>query len=839
MKTLSALYTITLLAGISLFQTACSSDSMPVPDLPTENKPAEILSAYQEKIRTQPYPKTDNDIFINPAPLIVPQVMKTGECLQFTLSTSPAFDDENTFLSQPQSWCMLNLHRTLPAGTYYWRFRSTDAQGNQPGEWSQTYQFSVKSDTPSFLTPDFKTFQENAPRYFPRLYCFLNGRIEEARHKVTSHPEYKQLTSRAQSALNTDYTAMPVPYTQSKLLSQHTSYLYQAYHLLQTEEYANKLYQLLSRLLQTPPTDSELLTDNFTSTDILYCHAAAYDLLHNRLSESERQATEALMLRVVRHFYQQNCGMEENHLFDNHFWQQNMRIVFQALFLLYDHPIYRDEVLPMLEYYYELWTARAPAGGFNRDGLWHNGTGYFTANVKTLTYMPALLSYITRTDFLQHPWYQHAGQALVYSFPPHSKSNGFGDGSEKNPGPNRLTAAFADYLARETQNSYAGWYAQQCQSLITQDYELRLYRMCADRDYQTYLPYTVPILNWYQDIGEVAMHTNLQVPEEDLALSFRSSTFGSGSHTTASQNAFNLLFRGTDVYRSSGYYQNFSDAHNLMSYRHTRAHNTILVNGIGQPYSTEGYGYIPRALSGEHIGYCLGNASHAYNGISKDPMWENYFAMAGIAQSPENGFGPTPLTRYERHMILLVPDIVVVYDVLEASESVTWDWLLHSSTQMKLNEQDWIVSLHQKEKQFIATAQLFSQHPLTCSLTDAFRVPPTITGEQYPNQWHLTARITGEKATRILAVMQVRDESQGSYIIRQKEGRFEIGSWILEAELDANTAPKLTVKNKVLPCTFGYTPENGHKSVLYDQIEGKWQTQEMNDCLPAITRAKP
>lgn len=70
-----------------------------------------------------------------------------------------------------------------------------------------------------------------------------------------------------------------------------------------------------------------------------------------------------------------------------------------------------------------------------------------------------------------------------------------------------------------------------------------------------------------------------------MAIGFRSSTFASGSHTVANQNSFNLLYKGVDVYRSSGYYQNFSDAHNLMSYRHTRAHNTILVNGIGQPYS--------------------------------------------------------------------------------------------------------------------------------------------------------------------------------------------------------------------------------------------------------------
>lgn len=127
--------------------------------------------------------------------------------------------------------------------------------------------------------------------------------------------------------------------------------------------------------------------------------------------------------------------MQENHIFDNHFWQHNMRILFQAAFVLYDKSNYTEEILPMLEYYYELWTARAPASGFNRDGVWHNGAGYFNANVKTLYYIPSLFSSITQKDFLQHPWYQNAGKAMAYTWPPASKSAGFGDGSEKEMSP--------------------------------------------------------------------------------------------------------------------------------------------------------------------------------------------------------------------------------------------------------------------------------------------------------------------------------------------------------------------------------------------------------------------
>lgn len=340
------------------------------------------------------------------------------------------------------------------------------------------------------------------------------------------HSEYKALLARAATALDTDYQTLGDLCSQASDLKNQASWLYQAAYLTLQSRYADKLHELLEAFCMAPPSDGQLFADNFTSSDVATSCLLAYDLLHDSLEQAERSAAEELLMRVLRRYYKENLGYQENHIFDNHFWQQNMRTYFQIAFLLYDHPVYGSEVLPMLEYYYELWTARAPAGGFNTDGLWHNGTGYFPANVHTLAYMPALLSYVARFDFLGHPWYRASGQALVYSFPPHSASNGFGDASEQGDTPNRLTAAFADYLARETGDAYAGWYAAECADLVAQDYELRLYRMCADRTYDTAFPADAPKMLWYEDTGEVAMHSHPGSTDDDLALSFRSSTFG-------------------------------------------------------------------------------------------------------------------------------------------------------------------------------------------------------------------------------------------------------------------------------------------------------------------------
>ena len=146
--------------------------------------------------------------------------------------------------------------------------------------------------SPEFVTPPFQTFLANAPRLHPRIYCFLDDRIGEARNRVTSHPEYAELQSRASQALKAEYTGMTDLYSRAEELRQHATYLYQAYHLTQKEIYAEKLRQLLEALIAAPPADGQLFASNFTASNIAWCLVAAYDLLYNNLSAFDRTAAE-------------------------------------------------------------------------------------------------------------------------------------------------------------------------------------------------------------------------------------------------------------------------------------------------------------------------------------------------------------------------------------------------------------------------------------------------------------------------------------------------------------------------------------------------------------------
>lgn len=819
---------------------SCSSTDLPDTPAPEPAPEVQKVSEYHEKIRTRPYPLAESTIFVNPAPLIVPQKMKSGATIQFQLSADSTFQSASTITSKWQKWCMFNPHRRLEEGKWFWRFRSDNS------DWSEPMSFTVTGEEDRYVTPSFEIFANNSPRRHPRINCFIDAGTDIFRQNAPSHPEYRMLLARANDALSLSLDNADALYSEYGSLMNSVMWLSDAYIITVDEKYAAKLLLILKTMTANPPSDGQLFTENFATSAITYAYTAIYDLLCHRLSPQLKAAAEEQMMRALERFTEQNIGYQENHIFDNHFWQQNMRVMFQTAFALFDNPALSARVMPILEYYYELWCSRAPATGFSRDGLWHNGVGYMSANIQTLAYMPKLLSYVTRFDFLSHPWYRAAGKGLCYSCPTGSMGVGFGDQSERYLSTNRLYPAFADFLAAETGDSFAGWYAGRNMSLLQTDYELRLHRMTRiGGGYSYELPDDVPGMSIYPDAGEVTMHTDISDTSRDLALAFRSSGFGSGSHTTASQNAFNLYYGGRPVFHSSGYYQNFSDAHNLMSYRHSRAHNTILVNGIGQPYTTRAYGSMTRAAGGATICYALGDASNAYCGITDDQMWVDAFAKAGITQTPQNGFGNTPLTRYRRHVAMLQDGIVVIYDELEASETARWDWLLHSDTKFDISG----ATIRVNSGNALTEVTLLSKEAPALSQTSDFVVPPAIRGERYPDQWHLSARIDGTDKTRILAVIQTKSADDDLKQTKQLPDGVTIGNWTITAELDASkpAAMKIVNSRTSTGLSFGnddfmiekteYRRAYAGSTIIVDKENKTLRATELTDITPANSRA--
>ena len=365
------------------------------------------------------------------------------------------------------------------------------------------------------------------------------------------------------------------------------------------------------------------------------------------------------------------------------------------------------------------------------------------------------------------------------------------------------------------------------------------------RPAHTQLPAEAPKAVWFKDCGEMIANSNLTNPKNNVSLSFRSSPFGSGSHTHSNQNAFNLQYGGKAIYYAVGHYMNFFDPHNLLSYRHTRAHNTLLVDGIGQPFTTRAYGNIVRMFNGKHISYALGDASHAYCGISEYPMWQRNFATHNLEQSRKNGFGETPLTKYRRHIFLLHPNTIVIYDELEAGKSVSWNWLLHSPIRFGIDEATSTLVTEDKENGIHSVAQLFSEQACSITQTNEYVAAPNEKraerGENFAKPWSLTANFDPSKANRILTIIQVETDEAKVVTVTRTGNSFQCGDWIIEAELNSKRPASLYIYNNGSKATFSYGKKspvingeiypckNSFSSLLYDEIDGELKIKETND----------
>lgn len=834
-----------MVALLSLLMIGCSDDK----EVFFENLTTDgALDRVHSNERDKPYPREEHELYLNPAPLIVPKTTRgADEFLEFELSQDADFPGQGTYRSGKLAWNMYNIHEEMTTGVWYWRFRKVD-KSDRAGLWSEVNKFTVTGKEDVFVTPEFSVFQQNIPTVYPRIHCFLDEDLKKVRPTITEQREYKALIGRVNGAMNHIITSSN-PYDDITTLDVYVfDYLYSTYLLTGEQKYQDKMLEYGRKLIAYNVQDSQLFSDNFYSAAVVNVLSSIYDACQISLSENEKSTIENVILRIVKRYYNSYRGSQENHVFDNHTWQIVLRALMQGAFVTcQEYP----EAMTALEYFYELWTARAPASGFNRDGAWVNGTGYFNTNSYTLYYIPMLFSHVTGADFLKHPWYQNVGRSLIYSWLPGSGTTGFGDIGGPESTPSRVRVAFADFAAREIGDSHAAWYVNECGNTVYDDYAMRLYRMA-----RGYITYGGLELNeeemenfiWYKDIGEGVAFSNITERNSNMSLSFRSSPFGSGSHTLADQNSFKLLYKGVYVYMNAGYYQNFADRHNLLQYRHTRGHNTMLINGIGQPFTTRAYGNINRGLNSENLAYFLGDASHAYCGVSEYPLWIGAFEDAGISQVPAYGFGETPLNNYKRHIFMLRPNKVIIYDDLGANGAATWQWLLHSPVEFRVAGNK--ITTHYTDKGgFTSVAQIFSEQTPTIDTTNRW-----FTGGEpdkpadVAKQWHLTASFGPSVNNKILTIIQLSDDGQVEDVW-QVNHHFIMGDWNIEAELGADRPAAISITNTVTGTAFSYgvqaptingTPyqrQQENSSVLYDNVRGTMQVQEIADKPVQTTRA--
>ena len=513
--------------------------------------------------------------------------------------------------------------------------------------------------------------------------------------------------------------------------------------------------------------------------------AYVYDACYNFLSEKER----ALLLGSIQirgnRFYRKWKHSLEAKAFSAHVWQHILeRMLKTSLATLHELPEAED----WLVFVYELWLARSPILGPD-DGGWWNGSHYFELNAHSLLEIPLIFQSLTGVDFFTSPFYENNPQWLTYAFPPNSFSEGFGNGTEKQKGQKLGAIAYADALSRLKSNVHAVKYADQHlkakNAYLEDDDTFRWFRLRWELPERPEVPYTLeyPLAKAFLQTGTVNMHTDLRHPEKNLMLSMRSSLFGSLSHAHADQNSFNIQFGGERLFYNSGYRPSMGVPHYTDWFKATKGHNTLLIDGKGQPISSgESFGWIARFLHGEQISYALGEASQAYDNVYEQTQ------RAG-------------LDTFRRHLLLLRPNIIVIYDELAADHEANWDWLLHSMEETRKDPD--FGQLLCETANAKARLNLYASGPLKVSIDTEFEPAPEnyrglkdAAGKlmEFKDQWHIHAKTRGSSA-RYLAIIQVLDKSGSNKFVdlpANFSGEVQVGSWKMSAEMDPAKAPSFT-----------------------------------------------
>lgn len=770
--------------------------------------------ALYEEWRKTPYPDKGIVVRTNPTALLWPSALyweKRQVTYNIYLSQDKNFPEGKTIRSLNQRACFFNPHRRLEQGVWYWKYEEVERGKVIP---KGTFSFKVTAASEVFESPSLAEFVNNVPVGHPRILNY--GRdLRSIRKSAPTHPLYQRIIQKAQQAAEKEIyrgsveSDDPVRHRQLQGITgrEFKNYyaLLEGYVLSGDKEFLRCLLERTNVLLTWP-------TNDLLGSQVLGTLSMGYDLLYDILSEDVKQHILEVVDKRLKIGLKNWPGKIECRHVENHFWQMELAGNFQAALATLHH---LESAREMLNYTYGLFLARFPNLS-TADGGWAEGEGYYSVNRSAIVDMALLLKRLGKIDIFQMGWYRNLMDYHTCYAPFAAPISGFGDmhdrvGSGSNVGKaealvmaceendkKALYRLFA--MLRPLGNYFSGRadadydYRQQLLNIMPWYQVVNDIRLTPD---DVRMPKDVPADKVFLGVGTAAMHLNALQPWSNTSVYFRSSPFGAKGHMHANQNAFNISRKGERLFYSTGYYTSFSDPHSLTSYRHTRAHNTILVNGCGQAFGHEGYGWIKRHLSGKEISYVCGDATPAYR-TTVDGQFLNMNKEYGISQTPEFGFADSHLKKFERHVAFVRPDVVVIYDILEAEEPSEWSFLLHTYQPSTLQADGAGLMLDTKRNH--AVANVFGSVDLKSSLTDEFFSPAVDFKKKYgkrgtPKQYHATFTTAQKSAgMKFLAVICLSDRKAKPVVLRQlKPGVWKAGDITIEAEMTAGKPGKAVI----------------------------------------------
>ncbi len=640
-------------------------------------------------------PDAQTDIVENPPRFTWLPVIDDDARYVLRISSDPAFPKAKTqtYVDLPHNF--FTPDTVLAPGEYHWSYATWDA-GAPSSSWSVTRSFTVAeglAETP--LISRAERFAK-APTDHPRLWM-TNDRLPAFQKAVKADPDH--------CSWSTFYEKSVLPWMDKEVYKEPAGYpdhkrtapvWRQTYIDLQEVWYAIRHLAIGGKvtgdaamtarakewLLETASWDPMGVTSRAYTDEWAYrvCNALAwgYDWLYDDLSDDERATVRASLLERTRDIAEHAILNAKIHLFpyDSHAVRSvSLCIVPACIALLGDDE--GDEARDWLNYSIEfLMTVYSPWG--DSDGGWAEGTNYWMMGIAYLIDSANRLKSYTGIDIYQRPFLQNTADFPLFCKAPNTRRATFGDDSTQGELVGIKTGLNMRQFGGVTGKGEYQWYCEENLKL-NPGTEGAFYNWgwwdtnFDELVFQTDFPAVAATppeggLRHFKGIGWVGVQHAMDDPDNHIQFVFKSSRFGSVSHSHGDQNAFCMAAYGEDMAIQSGYYVAFNSSMHRNWRRQTRSKNAILINGKGQ------YAEKDKAKALSATGKILAAEER-----------DDHIFIHGDATAAYQSLSPE-VTRAEREIYFVRNSYFVIVDKVDADEPVTVEWLLHANNPYTLGK---------------------------------------------------------------------------------------------------------------------------------------------------------
>jgi hypothetical protein len=639
----------------------------------------------------------------------------------------------------------------FPPGRYYWQWSNGDAAG-------EMFSFEITPEATVLEVPPAAEWLRRFGGRHPRIWI-LAKQVEGLRaSRIGVRAQlWPQLQASADRLLDEPHNLAEPPFLPDweqsyqeafdvwyRILNESRRFVYGAlmlglaYLASGDARYGRAACQRLHSVSQWDPAGSTHIDHNDEAhMSVIWHGAVACDWVWDQFTEAERGAVIQQFRRrgEITYEHMHDRGTFGVTRFDSHAGRE---IIFLALIALVFHEQipeaarWLDWLRPVLCGIWPVWSGD--------DGAWAQGPTYALPYVEIMTMFASALRTGAGTNLYHRPFWGNHIAWRQWFVPAYAEWLGFGDGSDTGAESCAAGADLAELVDRESGRRRFSLYIAELRARVGLDSRPAYMPPAVRVSPLRYLAAPAveaadqgppaSVLRVFPQGGWAAFRSDLHDASADIALFFRSSPFGSISHSHANHNDIIIHVAGRVLAMPSGYYDGYGSDHHIHWVWHTKSHNCVTLSDAPQIMdSHDAVGAAENAFEDDRLAYVRGAADASYRDRA---------------------------LRCRRHVLFLKSHCCfVLIDEFVARPEVAsaLQWNLHSWAQFQVDEAERSF-LVEREGSSLAGHVMY-HHNGFFSLSEGWDPAPfrTKPDAQWRQQYHLRFTCSGMSERRSLGVV--------------------------------------------------------------------------------------